>query len=86
VPIQYGGPVSYGLARLHEALGLADPARQLYEEAIESSVRLGARPMQARIQQDAARLYARRGERKRAEELNAEARSLAESLGMSLRP
>ncbi len=84
VPIQYGGPVAYCLARLNEILGMADAALQLYEDAVESVVRLGARPMQARIQQDAARLLARRGEARRAEALRAESRDLAESLGMGL--
>ena len=85
VPIQYGGPVSYCLARLCETLGRVDAARELYEEAIEGVVRLGARPMQARIQQDAARLLARRGEAARAEALRVEARGLADALGMELR-
>jgi DNA-binding winged helix-turn-helix (wHTH) protein len=84
VPIQYGGPVSYCLARLYETLGRAEEARQLYEEARESVVRLGARPMQARIAQDAARLLARRRDLGRAEALLAEARDIADSLGMSL--
>ena len=51
-----------------------------------SAVRIGARPMQARIQHDAARLYARRGDRRRAEQLRTEATGLAESLGIALRP
>lgn len=82
VPIQYRGPVAHCLARLHESLGLADPARQLYEEALESAEALGARPTLARIQLDAARLLARAGDSEGANRLQKTGSHLASSLGM----
>lgn len=84
IPVLYGGPLSYGLARLEEVLGMADPAAQYYEHALEGAVRLGARPMQARIQQDYARLLGRRGDRARAEVLACEGKALADEIGCHL--
>jgi hypothetical protein len=83
VPVQYGGPVTWCLARLHETLGQADEALQLYEEAIEATRRLGARPTLARVQLGASRLLARKGDPGRAKALAAESAQLAAELGMA---
>jgi len=82
VPVQYGGPVTFCLARLHESLGMADTALQLYDEAMESCQRVGARPTLVRVQLAAARTLARAGQRDRAKELEAQAARLAEEIGM----
>ena len=84
VPICYGGPVSRCLARLHEMLGRSDEAAQLYEDALESSAALGARPTLSRIRVEYAALLERRGERSRAAELLEQGRQLAEELGMGV--
>jgi DNA-binding winged helix-turn-helix (wHTH) protein/tetratricopeptide (TPR) repeat protein len=84
IPILYSGPASYALARLEEVLGTADIAAQYYEHALEGAIRLGARPMQARIQKDFARLLARRGDRGRAAALAAEGEALADEIGCHL--
>jgi DNA-binding winged helix-turn-helix (wHTH) protein/tetratricopeptide (TPR) repeat protein len=84
IPILYGGPASYCLARLHELLGLADDAAEYYEHALEGVERLAARPMQARIQRDLARLLERRGDRERAAELGRQAEALVQETGCRL--
>ncbi len=84
IPVLYGGPVSYCLARLQEVLGVADLAVQYYEHALEGAKRMHARPMQARIQQDFAKLLERRGDRTRAEALAREGRELEEATGCRL--
>lgn len=84
VPVQYGGPVTYCLARLNETLGMADAAEQLYDDALESAEAMGAQPMLARIRLDAAKLLTRSGDRDRANRLQQEGANLALSLGMSL--
>jgi hypothetical protein len=84
VPILYGGPASYALARLQEVVGMADVAAQYYEHAIEGAATLGARPMQARVQLDYARLLGRRGHRERAAQLEREAEAIREETGCRL--
>jgi tetratricopeptide (TPR) repeat protein len=82
--IIYGGPASYGLARLHEIMGDADAAIECYEAALEAAIGLGARPVQASIQRDMARPIARRGDRPRAAALEDEAETLARRIGCRL--
>ena len=82
MPINYGGPLAYCMGRLQSILGVADEALPLYEEALESAEALGARPMLARIQLDASRLFARVGDKQRARALLASGASLANELGM----
>ena len=84
VPILYGGPASYALARLNEVIGLVDAAKQYYEHALDAAARLGARPMQARIQQDFAALIGPRGDRERARTLIEEADGIREETGCRL--
>jgi hypothetical protein len=69
VPINYAGPVSYCMARLHEVLGEVDEAAQLYDDAIRAATALGARPILARIQLDFAALLSRHGDSLRASQL-----------------
>jgi tetratricopeptide (TPR) repeat protein len=82
--IVYAGPVSHCLARLHENLGDADTAIEYYEAALEAVVRLGARPIEARIQRDMARPIARRGDRDRAASLERAAEELSQRIGCRL--
>ena len=63
--ICYGGPVSRCLARLAETLGERDEARQLHDEALAACARIGARPMQARLQIESGTLLLRVGEKQR---------------------
>jgi DNA-binding winged helix-turn-helix (wHTH) protein len=81
-PVLYGGPVSFALARLCEALGRSDEAAALFEAARADCDELGARPFRARVLLEHGRLCARRGERRAARELLGEAADLAGKLGM----
>jgi hypothetical protein len=82
VPIGYGGPVSYALARLRETLGDFEAAGDLYAEAFDAAEALGARPTAARILIDHAALLARRGDRRGARERAERGVALAETFGM----
>jgi hypothetical protein len=82
MPICYGGPVSRCLARLHELLGRAGEAEELYGEALDACRALGARPMQARILAELGTLLVRR-DRSRGRERLAEAERLADELGLA---
>jgi len=83
VPICYGGPVSFALARLAETLGRPDDAAELHRDAREAAEALGARPTVAAIRETLGRLLARRGEHRRAREALVAAEELAETLGMA---
>jgi hypothetical protein len=82
MPICYGGPVARCLARLHELLGRAGEAEELYAEALDACRALGARPMQARVLVELGALVARRN-RARGRERLAEAERLAGELGLA---
>jgi hypothetical protein len=84
VPILYGGPASYALARLHEMLGMVDVAIQYYEEALDSTVAMEARPMQARILLDMAGPISRSGDKLRGSELEAEGTRIADEIDCHL--
>jgi DNA-binding winged helix-turn-helix (wHTH) protein len=81
MPICYGGPVARCLARLHELLGRAGEAEELYAEALDACEALGARPMRARILVELGSLLARRHPSRGRERL-AEGARLAGELGM----
>jgi hypothetical protein len=61
VPICYGGPVTWALARLHETLGDSALADELYGEALAAAESLGAIPTRDRVARDRAALRARTG-------------------------
>jgi tetratricopeptide (TPR) repeat protein len=79
----YGGPVSFALARLYEQIGQPDTASELYAEAHEAALALGAKPTSARVQLDWGALEARRGARSRGRELFTESAAVAEELGLT---
>jgi DNA-binding winged helix-turn-helix (wHTH) protein len=79
--IQYGGPATHALARLHELMGDADTAIQYYASALQAAIDLGARPAEARIRLDMAGPVGRRGDRAQAAELEASGKALAERIG-----
>ena len=79
------GSVFRYLAKLAALLGRPDDAARHFEAAIEMNERMGARPWLAYTQHDYAQLLAERdrpGDRERADELLAEARSTYRELGM----
>jgi DNA-binding winged helix-turn-helix (wHTH) protein/tetratricopeptide (TPR) repeat protein len=82
MPIFYAGPFSAARGRLHAVRGELREAESLLDDALESIDALGARPTRARALTWQAEVLGRRGDRTRARELLAEARSIAESLGM----
>jgi DNA-binding winged helix-turn-helix (wHTH) protein/tetratricopeptide (TPR) repeat protein len=82
VPICYGGPVSFGLARLCDTLGRPEEAAELYTEASEACVLVGARPMQARVALEHGKLLARRGQKRAAHGLVEGSAALAGELRM----
>ncbi len=59
--VLYGGPVSYGLARLYETQSRIDDARDCYAAAIEAATLLEARPVEARIRFDLGAMELRHG-------------------------
>lgn len=83
VPICYGGPVSRCLARLREVMGRSDEADELYAEALDASLALGAQPVHARVALEYAGLCVRRGRKDRAVELARESARLADALGLA---
>ena len=80
--IDYSGPLSRALAALSGVLGNADEAIAFYEDALESASALGARPVVARTQLEAAPLIARSGDTGRAAELLNDCMALADEIGM----
>jgi DNA-binding winged helix-turn-helix (wHTH) protein len=82
MPICYGGPVARCLARLHQLLGRAGEAEELYAEALDACAALGARPMQARVLVELGALVARR-DRARGRAHLARAEHLAGELGLA---
>lgn len=83
VPICYGGPVSFALARLADTLGRPEDASDLYADAREAGEAVRARPTVAAVREARGRLHARRGERRRAREELAASADLADELGMA---
>jgi hypothetical protein len=55
IPIGYGGPLRYALARLYELLGRRGLAERTYAAALEDAERVGAQGWRARVLLDAAR-------------------------------
>jgi len=82
VPVNYGGPVALGLARISETLGRSRDAAQYFAEAFAASRQLGAAPTATRIGVEWARLLARQGERSAARELASESQHHAQALDM----
>jgi tetratricopeptide (TPR) repeat protein len=83
--VGWHGPVARFLGLLAEAASRFDVAAGHYESAFETSVRMGARPSEARTRFDYARLLARRdgpGDRVRAAGLAEEALAAAREIGM----
>ena len=81
------GPVDRYLGNLAATLGRYDDAAGHFEAAIEFDRGLGARPLQARVQVDYARMLLERdtpGDRERALRLANEALEIAHALGMQL--
>jgi len=83
VPICYGGPVRYTLARLLEVDGRSDDALARYDEAFADAAAVGARPVQARILLGWGGLLQRRGAKRDGAKRLGEARALGEELGMA---
>jgi hypothetical protein len=84
VPIIYGGPAHYCLARLHAVLGRPKRASEHYELALARATAMRAEPMRAQIALDFAGLLRRLGQSSRAGEREREARTLAETIGTCL--
>jgi hypothetical protein len=82
VPINYAGPLARCLAGLWSVLGVADEAIAYYDQALESTARIGARPTLAWTGLEAARVLARAGRGTRAAELLRESEALSVELGM----
>jgi hypothetical protein len=83
--VGWHGPVARFLGLLAEAAARFDVAAGHYENALETSVRMGARPSEARTRFDYARLLAKRGgpdDGARAAGLAEEAFAEARELGM----
>jgi hypothetical protein len=83
--VGWHGPVARFLGLLAEAASRFDVAAGHYESALETSVRMGARPSEARTRFDYARLLARWGgpdERVWAAGLAEEALAVAREIGM----
>ena len=59
IPILYGGPVSYARGALRARGGHADEAISLLEEAMTTTLRMGARPMRVHIALELAPLLVR---------------------------
>ncbi len=81
------GSVERSLGQLAATLGRYADAERHFEAAIDFDRRLGARPLQARVQVDFARMLLDRsdpGDRVRALRLANEALSIAQALGMKL--
>jgi hypothetical protein len=76
------GPASYYLGLLAALLGRADEARARLDAALAEARRVQGRPMIASILLESARLRADAGELPEARALLAEARSLAQELGI----
>jgi hypothetical protein len=55
IPIAYGGPLRYALARLYELAGRSTRAEETYAAALEDCARVGAEGWRARVLIDAAR-------------------------------
>jgi DNA-binding winged helix-turn-helix (wHTH) protein/tetratricopeptide (TPR) repeat protein len=83
--VGWHGPVARFLGLLAEAASRVDVAAGHYESALETTVRMGARPSEARTRFDFARLLAKWGgpdERVRAAGLAEEALAAAREIGM----
>jgi tetratricopeptide (TPR) repeat protein len=83
--VGWHGPVARFLGLLAEAASRFDVAAGHYESALETSVRMGARPSEARTRFDYARLLAKWGgleERARAARLAEEALATAQEIGL----
>lgn len=83
VPICYGGPVRFALARLLETSGRLDDAIERYAQAYCDACALGARPVEARILLGWGLALERRGANRDAGQRLQEARTLARALGLS---
>ena len=83
VPICYGGPVRYARARVLAQFGEPVAALDEYVEALEDARRLRARPFEARILADHARLLERLG-RTGHRELARSAERTAQACGITL--
>ncbi|MEM7410880.1 MAG: AAA family ATPase [Myxococcota bacterium] len=80
--LSYGGPLSRCRAALQALLGYVDDALASYEEALEDSAAVGARPFEVWAQLEAAPLRARAGDARGAAATLRDTEALAGELGM----